>query len=312
MNDNKGRKVALFVCHELLGLLMLNKVVPAMKMMGLEPVIFNAKTARNRKTRYPGPPIAAALNVHLLDGVIIPFLENERHGKGLPNLTYRQLAAKHGLQYYEICDPNDPALVKRFAEDAGYVGAVSMRFMLIFSQPIIDVFRTKGFMWNLHSGLLPDYKGMLLPYRAIENGEKEYGLTLHEMTIGLDEGAIVSTGTLPLDPCRSIFDLYFDTVDTAVNMVTTALSGAAQGRPPKGTPQNGPGNYYSNPTAEECLRYMERGITYIDPNTTLRRIADAFAGAGTARSDMLAENIRLFLEGKPLRADSPATLAEAV
>lgn len=305
MNDNEGKKVALFVCHEMVGLLMLNKVVPAMKKIGLEPVIFNATIKRNRKTRHPAPAIAAAFNVQALDKVIIPFLENETSDSEPPNLTYRQLAKKHGLQYHEIEDPNDPVIVKRLAEDKSFVGAVSMRLMLVFDQPIIDVFRGKGFMWNLHSGLLPGYKGMLVLYPAIEKGEKEYGLTLHETVAGIDEGGIVSTGALPLDSRRPVFDLYLDTVNLAADMLNAALSQVAQGNIPKGIPQSGTSGYYSNPTGEEFKRYMERGIFYIDPDKTTQRVVDAFAWAGTPQNNNLKEKIKVFLEGQRPRTDIP-------
>lgn len=304
MNDNENQKVALFVCHELIGLLMLNKIVPAMKKIGLEPVIFNATNNRNRKTRNPAPAITAAFNVYALDKIIIPFLENDMSDSEPPNLTYRQLAKKHELQYHEIEDPNDPMLVKQLAEDKSFVGAVSIRLLLVFDDPIIDAFHEKGFMWNLHSGLLPEYRGVLIPYRAIENGEKEYGLTLHETVAGIDEGGIVSKGALPLDPHRPVFDLYLDTVDMAANMLTTALTQVAQGSIPKGVPQSGTSGYYSNPTGAEFKRYMERGIFYIDPDKTTQRVVDAFAWAGTPQNDRLKEKVKVFLEGQKPRTDN--------
>jgi hypothetical protein len=310
MNDNESRKVALFVCHELVGLLMLNKVVPAMKEIGLEPVIFNTTTNRNRKPRNPTPRIVEALGGRVLDSVILPFLEKERNDGEPPNLTYRQLARKHGLQYHEIGDVNDPALVKRLADDKSFVGAVSLRFMLVFEKPIIDVFREKGFMWNLHSGLLPGYRGMLIPYRVIENGEKEYGLTLHETVAGIDEGDIVATGALPLDPDRPVLDLYLDTVDTAADMLTATLSQVAQGRTPKGVPQSGASGYYSNPTTEEFGRFLGRGIFYIDPVDTIQRIADAFARPGTPDNAVLNEALMAFLEGREERRVAIASAVE--
>lgn len=295
MNDDSARKVALFVCHELVGLLILNKIVPAMKEMGLEPVIFNGMMNRNRKTRHPTPPIVGAFNVHALNRVIIPFLENECHDGESPNLTYKQLAQKYDLQYQEIQDPNNPTFVNRLEDDKSFVGAVSIRYMMVFDQPIIDVFRQKGFMWNLHSGLLPGYKGMLVLYPAIEKGEKEYGLTLHETVAGLDEGGIVNMGALPLDSRRPVFDLYLDTIDTAARMLTEALSQVAQRRIPQGVPQSGVSGYYSNPTKEEFKRYMERGIFYADPVHTVRRVAAAFSAVGSQGHAVLNERIKLFL-----------------
>lgn len=303
-NDNSPKKVALFVCHDLVGLLMLNKIVPEMKKAGLEPVIFNTGTHKNRQFKRPSPSIVAAFNVRVLESVIMPFLEKGAPGTTGPNLTYRQLAQKYAVQYREIQNVNDPTLVQEVADDGTFVGAVSVRFLQVSEKPIIETFREKDFMWNLHSGLLPGYKGLLIPYRAIENGEKEYGLTLHETVAGIDEGSILTKAALPLDPHRPVLDLYLDTVDAAADMLTTALFQAAEGHIPKGTPQSGANGYYSNPTDKEFSRYMERGIFYVDPDRTLRRIVDAFAWVGTAQNDSLKESVRVFLDGEKSLTDS--------
>lgn len=42
-----SHRVALFVCDDLVGLLMLNSIVPMMKRIGLEPIIFYTGTYRN-------------------------------------------------------------------------------------------------------------------------------------------------------------------------------------------------------------------------------------------------------------------------
>jgi len=290
------KKVALYVCDDLVGLLMLNKIVPEMKRLGLEPVIFNTGTHNNKKFKHPSPSIVSAFNVRVLEGVIIPFLENG--GVKGPNLTYKQLAKKHGVQYREIEDVNDSAVAKEIAADADYVGAVSVRLLQVFDSNMIEIFSKKGFMWNLHSGLLPDYKGLLTPYRAIENGAREYGLTLHEMAAGIDQGGIVAKGELPLDRQRPVLDLYLDTVDVAGAMMTDALARVVTGDIPAGTPQPQPGAYYSNPTADEFKGYVEKGVFYVDPERTLQRIVDSFAWAGTAQNNQLKENVRSFLEGQ--------------
>lgn len=304
MTSGNTRKVALFICHDLVGLLMLNKIVPEMKKAGLEPVIFNTETRMNRKFRQPSPSIVEAFNVRVLEGAIIPFLEKNDFGPTGPNLTYRQLAQKHGAEYREIKDVNDVSFIRGLSADQEFIGGVSLRFLQVFEKPIIETLRGKGFMWNIHSGLLPKYKGLLTPYRAIDNGEKEYGLTLHEITSGVDEGNVLAKTGLPLDPQRPVLDLYLDTVDHAAAMLTEALCKAAEGGIPKGIPQSGAAGYYSNPTDEEFMHYMERGIFYVDPDHTLSRIVDAFAEAETLQNKALKESIKAFLD------DAKSHLAE--
>jgi folate-dependent phosphoribosylglycinamide formyltransferase PurN len=303
MTSGISKKVALFVCHDLVGLLMLNKIVPEMKKAGVEPVIFNTETRMNRKFRRPSPSIVSAFNVLVLEETIIPFLEKNEFGSTGPNLTYRQLAQKHAIEYREIQDVNNASFTKGITTDRAFIGAVSMRFLQVFEKPVIEAFREKGFMWNIHSGFLPGYKGLLTPYRAIDNGDKEYGLTLHEIAAGIDEGNILAKAGLPLDAQRPILDLYLDTVDLADEMLAAAFSKVADGHVPIGVPQSGAAKYYSNPTDEEFMRYMERGIFYVDPDRTLRRIVDAFAWEGTQQNIALNERIRTFLDRKEARDD---------
>ena len=44
---------------------------------------------------------------------------------------------------------------------------------------------------NLHTGMLPKYRGCNLPYHAILNGEKEFGSALHLIDEGVDSGDII-------------------------------------------------------------------------------------------------------------------------
>jgi len=290
------KKIALYVCNDLVGLLMLNKIVPEMKRLGLAPVIFNTGTHNNKKFKHPSPFIVSAFNVRALERVIMPFLEKTGSGAAGPNLSYKQLAKKYDLYYRDIKDVNDPAIAEEIVADADFIGAVSVRMLQVFDSKMIETFSQKGFMWNLHSGLLPDYKGLLTPYRAIENGATAYGLTLHEMAAEIDEGGIVAKGALPLDRQRPVLDLYLDTVAVAGQMMSEALTRVAKGDIPAATEQLKPGAYYSNPTADEFKSYIEKGIFYVDPERTLQRIVDSFAWTGTVQNKALKEDMRGFLE----------------
>lgn len=300
-----SKKVALFVCHDLTGLLMLNGIVPAMRAQGLTPVIFNTLRHRNKEFKVPTPPLVSAFNAALLEAVILPFLEENE----ALHLSYRQLAQKHGAEYHEIADVNAGDAVQRISDDAAIIGGMAMRFLQVFAPDTIRVLERRGFFWNLHSGLLGGYKGLLTPYRAIANGEKEYGVTLHGMAAEIDAGDIVASGALPLDPAKPVMDLYLDTVPVAVGLMAQALASVARGAFPQTTPQPRGGRYYSNPTAQELLSFARQGVFYADPVLTVQRIADAFAGAGTADNAALARRIAAFIGGA-LESSAPPVLRQ--
>lgn len=291
-------KIALFVCDDVVGVLMANKIIKDALDMGIEPIIITTGNKRNRQFKVPTPPLVSKFNVEVLRDIIVPHLESNPHSQN-PNLTYRQLAQRHELDYIEIDNVNDPSFVQSIRDNDDIIGGVSARFLQVFEKDIIDAFREKGFLWNLHSGLLPQYKGLLTPYRAIDNGETSYGLTLHETACRIDEGRVVALGQLPLDKSKPIMDLYLDSVDKGVEMVSHALSLIVQGQDIEARVQKPSPDYYTNPTAQEFKQFTTDGVIYAHPIETTRRIVNAFTTAGTRTNFELFEKIRTDLGLKP-------------
>jgi len=53
--------------------------------------------------------------------------------------------------------------------------------------------------WNVHTSLLPKYRGAAPIQRAIENGEKETGISIFKMVEALDAGDIAIQKSIPLE-----------------------------------------------------------------------------------------------------------------
>ena len=53
---------------------------------------------------------------------------------------------------------------------------------------------------NLHNGPLPRYRGVSPINWALKNGERSHGVTIHEITPGVDDGPIVSQVTYSIFP----------------------------------------------------------------------------------------------------------------
>lgn len=62
--------------------------------------------------------------------------------------------------------------------------------------------------FNLHFSALPDYRGCFPSMWPLRNGESEAGVTLHVLTAGIDDGAIVDQQRYALPPFTTAFDLY--------------------------------------------------------------------------------------------------------
>jgi methionyl-tRNA formyltransferase len=57
-----------------------------------------------------------------------------------------------------------------------------------------------GRILNLHNGPLPRYRGVSPINWALKNGERSHGVTIHEVTPGIDDGPIVAQCTYSIYP----------------------------------------------------------------------------------------------------------------
>lgn len=282
MTADKKNKIAIFVCNDLIGLLILNQIVPGIKNLGYEPVIYHTGDNRNKNFKIPTPPVVSFFNTILTRDVLIPTLERFKHGSD-ENCSFRGIAERYNVNFHDIKDVNDSRFLSEIAEDDRYSGGIALRFLQVFGPSAIDIFHRKGFLWNLHSGLLPKYKGLLTPFRAIENGDDTYGMTLHDLTAGIDEGDVIQVFELPLRHTRPILDLYLDTVPVGTEMILNNLTVYKEKGHVAYAPQESTQSaaYYSNPTAQEFRNFMMKGIIYADPYFTIERIIALFARPGT-------------------------------
>lgn len=67
--------------------------------------------------------------------------------------------------------------------------------------------------YNFHGGLLPDYRGVGIFSWVIINGEKETGITLHELDAGLDTGPIISCKKFLVTESSTAHSLYTQGMD---------------------------------------------------------------------------------------------------
>ena len=61
---------------------------------------------------------------------------------------------------------------------------------------------------NVHSSLLPKYRGSAPIHWAILNGERESGVTIMHMAKAMDAGDIIAQAVTPIDPNETVEDLH--------------------------------------------------------------------------------------------------------
>jgi len=71
-------------------------------------------------------------------------------------------------------------------------------YSLILTDAIISI-PAQG-VYNIHGGLLPEYRGPHVMQWAIINGEPFTGVTLHKVDVGIDTGPIIGESRFPIEP----------------------------------------------------------------------------------------------------------------
>ena len=90
-----------------------------------------------------------------------------------------------------------PELLQRLTELEPDV-AVVVAYGSILPVTLLEV-PPKGFV-NLHFSLLPRYRGAAPVQRAIMNGEQMSGASIMVLTEGMDEGPLIGTRSVPIEP----------------------------------------------------------------------------------------------------------------
>ncbi len=109
-------------------------------------------------------------------------------GKELAISPVKECALKHGLNVFQpekIKTPDAVLELKKYDADIYVVAA----FGQLLSQEILDI--PKFGCVNIHASLLPKYRGAAPIQQSIIEGDKETGVTIMQMALGMDTGDIL-------------------------------------------------------------------------------------------------------------------------
>jgi methionyl-tRNA formyltransferase len=148
------------------------------------------------------PALAATILEHLLEHtghqIKIVYTQPDRpagRGRNITPGPVKALAQKYGLP---LAQPDMPSAFDqegRLEElDALIVAAYGMLL------PAEVLKRPRYGCINVHTSLLPRWRGAAPIQRAIESGDTETGVTIMQMDAGLDTGAILSRMRCPISP----------------------------------------------------------------------------------------------------------------
>lgn len=188
-----------------------------------------------------------------------PMLEQANpKGDGQRYFSFNQLAAHYDIPLYfqpSIRKPEAVECFRAFAPDL----IISVRYGAIFHAEHIAIPRYG--VWNIHSGILPHYRGVMPSFRAMWQGNGEVGITLHSVPDAtIDTGKIIADRRMPINPERSmlwhVWNLYPLALEMCLEKLTILYDRGSVG----GTLQSEEGaQYFTFPTEQECREFTARG-----------------------------------------------------
>jgi methionyl-tRNA formyltransferase len=180
--------------------------------------------------------LLAAEGLHVIAVVTQPDRPSGRDMKVRPS-PVKELAQRHNLPVLQPERARDPAFIEQLRTFTPDIIAVAAYGQILPSE-ILDLPRL-GCV-NVHTSLLPRYRGASPIQAAIINGDAETGVTIMKIDLGMDTGDILSqekTGISSEDTAESLHDRL--AVMGADLLVRTIRDYAAGKIPPEPQPAEG-------------------------------------------------------------------------
>lgn len=122
---------------------------------------------------------------------------------------------------------------------------------------------------NVHASLLPKYRGAAPIHYAIMQGEKESGVTIMQMDIGMDTGAMLSKVIVPIDDEMTMGELHDELKARGAKLLVETLDAIALGTA-KAEPQNDAEATYA--------KLLYRSLEKIDWNKSAQQLHNLVRG----------------------------------
>ena len=231
----------------------------------------------DRRIVYMGTPDFAVPPLAMLSeegyqvvGVVTQPDKPKGRGKTLQATPVKEEALKHGIPVFQPVKVREEGffeILRDLAPDIIIVAA----FGQIIPERILTLPRF-GCV-NIHASLLPRYRGAAPIQHALINGDKETGVTLMQMSMGLDTGDMLNHIVVPITPEDTGGSLFDRLSDTGARLLKESLPDLFEGRLiPVPQPEESPTPYASMIRKEmgdmdftKDAAYLERLVRGLSP-----------------------------------------------
>lgn len=269
-------KLIIFCNRDLESNLFLNLILPKISTYVIGIYLSDAVGKKSIKETPKALLSLKFLEQTLLNETVFPMLDASSRNLGTKLLTFSELSKKYGFPIESCNDVISSERIKWFQKICPDL-VLSIRYGKIFKQEFIKI--PKYGILNLHSGKLPDYRGVLATFRALQNGDDEIMTTLHFIEDGtIDTGRIIGFSPIQVNKSKSLLGNIMALYPASVPLVVDTIKKIAEGNKSKilTTPNDG-GNYFSFPSEEDICSFSKLGWEFTirdDFNTILKLYSD--------------------------------------
>lgn len=189
---------------------------------------------------------------HKILNSLSPFKQSERF------YSVKTAARRCSIPVYELKNINSPEslnLLKVLEPEV----ITSVASPQIFKRALLNLAK---YTLNIHSALLPQYRGMMPSFWALAKGEEKTGVTVHYMNKQVDTGNIILQKTIDISPQDTLHSLQTKVANVGATTLLESLEKIKNGNEIRITPQ-GEGSYYLFPTREAAKEFRARGRRFI-------------------------------------------------
>lgn len=149
-------------------------------------------------------PILRGLIEHEYNIVAIVVNDRDAMSRNARTLEVAELAKEHHIP---VLSPAKLSDIEQELHDLQPDMAILAAYGRIIPQRIIDIFMPIGII-NIHPSLLPHYRGSTPIESAILHGDTTTGVSIMQLTAGMDEGPIFVQQSVDLSGYETKFELY--------------------------------------------------------------------------------------------------------
>ncbi len=147
--------------------------------------------------------------------------------------------------------------VARFLRSVNATELLSVQHPNLISRELLDAVHGKA--WNLHLSPLPSYRGWNGPSHAILESETTYGVSLHWVSEGLDEGEIAFSQAFEIGPSDTAKSVYDEASRYGISLISDLVKHIIDSREIPKLPQTGKPSYYKRHDLDP-FKFVESGI----------------------------------------------------